>query len=276
MKVRYINLEAATERRSHIEANFRELAPSPWSIVRVPATSSEDPEVACQSGRIRPSEKACFLSHRKAITASLEEPGSSMIVEDDVLFCPSSFDNIDKLEQQHRGEPDIVFTSVLIQEPANLVPQFLLRRQLGKNDQVTLIDLAPYAFVGADAYIVTARGKRALAALFRALTQLDAPYDIQLQAWVKEKKLKALTAFPFLTSLSAHADFSMNGNSSLTSVALNGFRRLLAFDRVPNPVESRDRLMQLVKQGNSAIYDQETDDFAQILRVLLARNVLPG
>ena len=85
MNIYYINLDSAHARRANIEQNLGAFAGRDFEIKRVQAYDTCFVEKNGIHGTIRPAEKACFLSHIKAIKMSCEDPGPSLIVEDDVI-----------------------------------------------------------------------------------------------------------------------------------------------------------------------------------------------
>lgn len=267
MRTYYINLDAAADRREFLENNFRQCASAGAELVRVPAVSVSDIEHQGVPGRLRASEKACLLSHRKALAASLEDPGHSLIVEDDALFGPRTFSLLATLPALDDETLDIVYPSVLIGDPVSVIRQFYTRRtQIDKRETCT-IPLENHIFSGADSYVVRRGAKQKLLRLLDDSSSYDVPYDLLLQRWIRGRKLRAVAVFPFLTSLSPKADASTNGNGNLRWLASNCLRRLMSLDRDHYPGNA----MEVMKEVDAAIDDPEADDIARILRVLLSR-----
>lgn len=272
MDAYYINLNAASDRRVSLETNFREFAPPAWKLTRVQAIETGEIEKRNLQGRIRTSEIACLLSHRKAIATSLLENDHSYIVEDDALFGPSTFDQIGKLAVLNDNSVDLVFTSALLPDLNALNQLFLLRRSLLEKKEVCLFDLSKVAFAAADAYIVRKDSKVKLLNLLDRIASYDLPYDLLLRSWIHQKLLTAVLVFPCISSLSALADASNNGNAHPTWFAWNSLRRLLALDAGHYPGDP----MGFLQGVDPNYYDKETDEFTRVLRVLLARNLVKG
>ena len=82
--VPYINLDTAVERRKAIEKSFQDTLPHEWTLNRFSAISAGDIENV--PGSISLAEKACFYSHRKIFSSTLENEDNEMILEDDCGF----------------------------------------------------------------------------------------------------------------------------------------------------------------------------------------------
>jgi GR25 family glycosyltransferase involved in LPS biosynthesis len=272
MKTYYINLDAAPDRRDALESNFRQFAPPDWRLVRAAAVGADEVRERNLQGRIRPSEIACLLSHRKAVAASLTDDDHAYVVEDDALFGPSTFPELSRLTVLNDQNVDLVFTSALLPDLGALNQLFLLRRSLLDRRQVCLFDLSKVAFAAADAYIVKKEAKSKLLGLLDTVEAYDVPYDLLLRAWIHQKRLTAVLVFPCITSLSPLADSSNNGNAHPTWFAWNCLRRLLALDAQHYPGDP----MNFLDRVDPNHYDQETDRYAQAMRVLLARNLVIG
>jgi len=273
MQTLFINLDAATQRRAALEKNFRDLAPATWRLTRVQALEAERVVERGFHGSLRPSEKACLLSHERALSASLADPDPCLIVEDDALFGPNTFRQIDQLAVLRDEGIDLVYTSALIGDWVSIINQFLMRRTLSPKGEVCLLPLKGVVFSGADAYIVRNRAKARLLGLLRSLPSYDVPYDLLLQKWVRQGTLNAVVVFPFLTSLSPSADDSANGNAQIRWVAAaNCFRRMMAYDADHYPGD----IMAGLSRVDPSVYDAQTDNLAQVLRVFLARSNASG
>ena len=77
MKVFYINLDCATERRANLERSFINCANANWQLSRYKAIDAS--ECAAVSGPITAAEKACFLSHA-AVIASAEGASENFLI----------------------------------------------------------------------------------------------------------------------------------------------------------------------------------------------------
>jgi GR25 family glycosyltransferase involved in LPS biosynthesis len=272
MHTYFINLAGATDRRSYLEENFRSWAPASAKLTRIDAVDSQFVESSGLSGRIRSSEIACLLSHRKAIAASLEESQHSLIVEDDALFGPSTFEKLPTIPQLQDDSIDLVFLSAMLGDLASLVGHVLMRRVLLKDGRIATVDLASIAFSGADAYIVKRQSKDKLLTLIDQVKVYDTPYDLLLRNWVHSRALRAVLVFPFLTMLSPMADASTNGNANETMSTYIALRRLLAMDSQHYPGD----IMASIDRIDPSFYDEESSDLAKAFRCLLSRKFVFG
>jgi GR25 family glycosyltransferase involved in LPS biosynthesis len=259
----YINLDSASQRRAHIEADFAAAAPANWRLLRVAATTAD--EAKNTAGSRRDAEKACWLSHRRAIAERLADDEPVMIVEDDTCFSPRAFGLIDALLQAS-GEWDLLFTDVIV---AELSDQARLMRdwsRLSIENRFRLLDLARTAFAGANAYVVRGGAKRHLLEALDRQPALDLPYDIQLARLIHSGVLRANAIFPFVTTLSAFADrSSIQAGQAARDVTINAFRRLMYVDRDLAALRSQiDRLPPC------------EDEAAELFGQLTARVVSPG
>ena len=105
MKCFVINLERATERRTHCENLF---AQSQLELVLVPAVDGKTlnepfPNYSdrgyrlCHGKRTNPNQVACYLSHLKAMSMLVETGDDyGIIMEDDVQFGPDLSDIVEK------------------------------------------------------------------------------------------------------------------------------------------------------------------------------------
>jgi len=272
MNTYYINLAEATERRAYLEGNFRQFAPRDWSLTRIPAVDAATVQAHRIPGAIRPSEIACLLSHRNAIAASLADPDNSLIVEDDALFGPSTFEHLVKLEVLRDPKCDLIFLSTMICDLGFVLKQIFLRRTLLAEGKTAAFDMSTIGFAGADAYIVKREAKQKVLDLLNGLKSIDLPYDLLLRHWVHGKQLTAALVFPCLTTLSPMAENSTNGNGNTTWHTLNALRRLQSYDAKDFP----GNIMASIDLIEPDFYDVEAEQFSKVLRVLMSRKFVFG
>src|SRR5512137_1677464 len=86
----YINLEREKERRVNIEKNLEQWSTPDFAVRRIAAIDGRESAGIQVPGKIRDTEKACFLSHKKALEASLGDDQDALILEDDAVFGPST------------------------------------------------------------------------------------------------------------------------------------------------------------------------------------------
>jgi GR25 family glycosyltransferase involved in LPS biosynthesis len=220
-------------------------------------------------GKIRDSEKACILSHRCAIDLARGDGGHSLIVEDDVRFGPSTFRLLGKLGSL-LDNFDVVFTDLVLGSIHDMIRFFFLRRELVSRADFQLLDLNGILFSGATAYVVNARSKEKILALIDTLPSCELPYDLQLRYWINAGHLKAGFTFPFLTTLSSHADRSgiQLANFQTEEAAQNAYRRLMWLDFE----QTRDNPLEFLDRVDASYFDAQSLCFAQILSVMLSPN----
>ncbi|MDR0379231.1 MAG: hypothetical protein LBI62_04690 [Candidatus Accumulibacter sp.] len=271
MDTYYINLESAKARRHSIEESFRQYGDKNGRLHRVEAVDAARVVADAVPGKISDAEKACFLSHRRAIDRSRRDGTHSLIVEDDTQFGPSTFGMLDRLGDA-LDTFDIVFTDIDFCDLNYMFQFFLLRRELSRDGTFRLLDLGEIPFFGAAAYIVNARSKEKILGLIDGLSSVEFPYDIQLRNWVEAEHLKAGFTFPFLTTLSSHSDHSATRSADYQAkeVALNAYRRLVWMDSG----QTRESLMESLNRFDASHFDVPSLLFGQILSMALSANLV--
>lgn len=231
MKCLYINLDESAARRAALEANVRALAPDGWTLARIPALGPG--EGAVLAGARSDAEKACLLSHRAALTASLDEDGPVLIVEDDTWFGVRSFEVIGRMAAAPDADWDLLFTDLTLLDAGHRAQFARQWKRLAAAGQYLLADLAKLPFAATSGYVVRGDAKQRLAEALAALPTVDLPYDIQLYEFIRSGRFRARVAFPFLTTLAPEADASMIQPERwrLHNDTLNAFRRLMFVER---------------------------------------------
>ncbi len=271
MRAFYINLEDQLERRQFVEHNFVSNAYSNWTLQRIPAVGTSFIRENNIGGQLRESEMACFFSHMLAIEQSLQHDGHIMVLEDDVLFGPSSCRLIENSLQRLSDKPwDILYTDVGVTKLHSMQDLFCSRNDLVARSDFTLLDLSQLIFVGATAYIINAHAKEKVLNMLRAITQFNIPYDLKLRHWIWTGQLEGFAIYPFATSLSRFAENSQiqPADTQITDAALNAFRRLVWVDAE----RSSDDPLESIKRIPSSYYDSSSQDFIKILAVMLSAN----
>lgn len=219
----YINLDRATERRGYMEAHFAELAPPGVTLTRTPAIDAS--EAASAPGGASATEKACFLSHLKAIRELHDGRSHLLVLEDDVILSPAAF----TAPLQAAGNWDLLLLDAAIGD-IRLWPALEARRQAA-GGAIGFLDLSAMQFASAAAYVVNGTSKEHVLAAF-ATTPMNAPYDITMRALVHAGRLRACLAFPFVSSIAAFSDKTSQIRTPTPVDELsNAFRRRI-FDGV--------------------------------------------
>jgi GR25 family glycosyltransferase involved in LPS biosynthesis len=268
MKCLYINLDEQVARRTALEANFNhcmdalgEPAKQDWQLERVPAVDMPWVEAMAVPGRITLREKACFLSHRQALASQLESGDHAWVMEDDTVLSPNTFSvlgqSLDTLPQNW----DILFTDVCIYEAPAMLRMMALRNQFEHSRTIQCLDLRDWPFAAASSYIVNKKSKQKVLDLLSASSELDLQIDLLFRALCHQGALQAQMYFPFITSLSDHAEYSQIqlADNSLTGLTWNTLRRLMWVDR---SIEACTPALQTIQ---SQVLDDEAMAYATIL-----------
>jgi GR25 family glycosyltransferase involved in LPS biosynthesis len=273
VNIYYINLDAATERRTSIEANLREFAGSEHQIHRVPAYDQAFVQTHNISGSLRATQKACILSHIKAIELSLNDAGPSLILEDDAIFGAHTASLLTQLANAF-DERDIVFTDLCIPIASSMMRLYSLYRKF--KQQVAIFNTQDFEFAGATAYTVNARSKEKLLDFFRSQKTLDLPYDIVLKMLIHNGTLTSGFVFPFITSVSPHSDVSQIPATSEEKIPLlwTAFRKLVFLESstfFPHLQEEIEALSSVPADRNALAFSAlckllASDEFVPVLR----------
>jgi Glycosyltransferase family 25 (LPS biosynthesis protein) len=260
----YINLAAAKHRRDSVEASFAAAKTGDWSLRRFEALGPA--EVATLAGGLTSAEKACFASHRAALSEHLEGDDPVMIIEDDAVFSPQAFGALDNL-LTHGGDLDLIFTDAALCD-FNLMVHLAARRDaMVARGEFVPVDLFGRSFFGATAYAVRGASKGRIHAALAAAVELDRPFDLYLRDLIRTGQFKAAVAFPFLTTVSPDADGSQiqAENTAVFDTTLNAFRRLMYV--------ARDLDQCRADAGRLAAH---TDEAARMIGAVFATIVSPA
>jgi len=274
MKLVYINLEAQAERKAALEDSFARCCQVPdWKLQRFSAVDSAYVAANRIPGTISSGAKGCFLSHQHILRANLGDEEDIFMLEDDALFSPKTFLYLPQiLESLRERDWDILFTDTLILEIPAMISLINMRRQLMPANEVTMFDLAGLVFAGSTAYVVNGRSKRKLSGLLDVVTEHNAPYDLFLRKVIHDGGLKAYACFPFLTSVSEHANASQiqTEDGQVSLVLWNTFRRMIWIDR------SLDENRELLQAIEARTVDDETQMFGSILMAMASPGYKPN
>jgi GR25 family glycosyltransferase involved in LPS biosynthesis len=266
----FINLRVATERRKTVERNISESRfPPAWKFRRLEACDADHVMREAVPGKIRNSEKGCFLSHIKALKLAGDNPAHVLIAEDDTLFSTKTTAAIQSgLDSLRSKSWDILFTDMAVPMAPDMVHFFLLRRELRAASRQILVDLKQIVFAGSTCYIVNGAAKPKLRALFSATSSFDRPYDLYLRDLIWKGELQAYCIFPYATSLAATADTTQNHldmqEIQIRNLTWNCFRRLMWIGADPEEVATS------LANISTAMNDRQTSVFAKLLETALA------
>lgn len=228
MRIHYINLDGALERRAALEANVAAVAPGA-ELVRFPAVTAE--EAAGTPGPLTPNEKGCFRSHRELLAS--RDPGETILVlEDDARVSRLALPALNTTLAATGDAWDVIFTDVAIGD-CDLMAELIRRRRKARAGQFGLLDLRPLHFSGTTAYAVRGGFREELNRLLARYAELNTPYDLAMRALIQEGAVRGACLFPFVTTL---ADIAVDSQVQTSAKAvkdlpLNLFRRLMWVDR---------------------------------------------
>jgi GR25 family glycosyltransferase involved in LPS biosynthesis len=270
MKCTYINLDNAAARKTQIEESFAAHRGPDWELTRFPAIDTRFVEQQQIKGRIRPAEKACFLSHRAVIESNVGASAPVFVLEDDAIFGGATHPTIDNfLGISDSYNWDIIFTDLCVTQLGTMAELIKLRHQLTEIDQVRLLDVTGFVFAGATAYIVNHKSIGKLAALLGAEKELNVPYDLVLRKYIYEKKLKGLVFFPFITSISEESEVSQIQQEASADMIWNAFRKLVWTDR------NLGKVSEAVKNIDRDLCDEESRLLGGIFAGLVSKSFVP-
>lgn len=201
MDVFYINLASQQDRRQAVERDFAAGDTARWRLTRIEAVTAA---VAAQTpGAARDGEKACLLSHARALEESLRVDGHVLIAEDDIRFGRHTAAAVEEalaIIPDHAW--DILFTDVILPGFDRMFQLFRLRQDYDANGHAGLLDLGDMNFAGSIGYIVNRNARHKLLAAIAQNRPIDAPYDVWLKQLVHGGVLRAFVTFPFATTQS--------------------------------------------------------------------------
>jgi GR25 family glycosyltransferase involved in LPS biosynthesis len=262
----YINLDRAAERRTSLERSFRNRMGNDWKLHRFPALDGDDVRRSRIAGRLGDAEKACFLSHKQVIKRSLGNNEPILVLEDDAVFGSRTRQELEQLVR--RRDPaawDVVFTDFIVPDIASMAGLLKLRQQLTQAGNIKVLDLSTLPFAGSTAYLVNGRSKARLVSLLESATTLDVPYDLFLREQIYAKKLVAGGFFPFITSLSSHAEESAVQSAGKTAILVwNAFRKLAWIDR---DLEREKPLLETIAK---TLCDEEGTAFGTLFAAMVS------
>ena len=264
----YINLDDASERRTFLEENLKKHVSSNFKYIRVPAVNASYVANNKIAGSIRDGEKACFVSHIKAIELSLNEPGYALILEDDALLGCETTNIISNILSNMSSDIDLLFTDLCVSNLHSMISLFDLRRESIRNREFKLVSTKEISFAGSTAYILNETSKRKLLNMLKAVQSLDRPYDLVLKIWIKNGLVSSSFIFPFVTTLSEYASTTQLQTESdrMKNMVWNAFRRLMFME----PDRSGLKYLSEIESLPAEFYDRDATDFSAILKVIFS------
>lgn len=271
MHCHYINLEHATERKMALMRSFETHLRPPWTLSRFSAIDHSIVQARGVQGRIKSGEKGCFLSHMEVMALNQNATEPYMIVEDDVLWGPSTQVTMEKVMHALKGMTwDIVFTDVCIPTMETEVELFHLKRRLAPESSMLLLNLGEMMFAGSTAYVVNHQSTAKILSLLQAQPSLDLPYDLYLRQLFRQGALQGYCVFPFATSLSGESESSqVQAAGHVADLVWNTFRKMIWQDA------TRDQYLDGLKAIQANVLDDRSQDFGLLLSAYLSERFVP-
>ena len=269
MEYSFINLDSCVERKRFVESNFSSAANKQKNITRIDAVDTAYIATHKVAGILRDNEKACYLSHCKAIEASITHNDHVFIAEDDVLFCERSTQVTETVINSIKSSAwDVIYTDICFPHLDIMLDLFVRRRVFDQDSKIHLINLVNKRFTGATAYIINKASKQKVLDLLRT-NSIDTPIDLALRQLFHAKKIKGHALFPFTTSLSMYAENSQiqAEDDLVPDFLFNAFRRLVWLGR------DIDTALATVDKIDPSIYQPDSDAFCVLLRGLFSEKI---
>jgi GR25 family glycosyltransferase involved in LPS biosynthesis len=263
-----INLATQPARKAHLEANFAEYM-GQLPLHRIEAVTAA--ECATVPGRLRPGEKGCLRSHIVALEQAMQHEGPALIIEDDVMFGPSSLNLLlSGLVHLNGTDWDLLYTDLCIPNIPTMLKLYKYYQDYRRDGALTMFDPTPFSFATSAAYVVSAAGKARLLGKLRALDELNVPYDLLLRHWVHEGQLGAQAIIPFVTTLSPLGDDSdiQALDKEATDIAWIAFRRLIWVDAHKGLIDPTAALSRVPP----SYVDDSAAHFGEVLKLMLSAN----
>jgi GR25 family glycosyltransferase involved in LPS biosynthesis len=264
MQCCYINLDQAVQRRVDIEASFNRAARPGWRLERFSALDTAWVDAHAVAGSRSRAEKACFLSHRAVIQAHAGKARNLLVLEDDATFGIATCEIVDGFLEQNAGaEWDLLFLDICASQIEDMLTLYFNREKFMRQRTVIPLDLRNIPFFGTNAYIVNANAFEKVLACIDSGMPIDSEYDIFLAKRVREGSLKAAVLFPFLTTLSQHANASQIQRQSVDTINLarNLFRNMMWVESNPASFSAGMQVLDQAVAGSG---------HEQLARILIA------
>lgn len=268
MDIYYINLDESTERRVAIEKNLRQTETSKFSLHRVSAFDRNYVNQQGILGSIRDTEKACFLSHIKAIEMSVQKNGYALIIEDDIYLGNKSLSKLIDLIDSLTFEVDLLFAEICVSSLQSMFQLYSLKQQYSKIRTVQILKTSLFDFAGATAYVLNQNSKLKLLNYLKKISIFNSPYDLVLKKLIIENAISSGFTFPFVATLNSH---SLNTGiqlpaDELPNVVYHAFRKLMYLEE-----DSVGRASEDLQRINKDFYSQEDLIFGQIISTLMSK-----
>jgi len=268
LNIYYINLDSAIERRIALEKNLNQIRASGITINRIHAFDANYIQQHQVPGSIRSTEKACFLSHIKAIEMSLLQPGPALIIEDDISLGSQSISQIQALIDKVGLSIDLLFAEICISSLPSMFQLYMLKRELLRENKIEVLQTQLFDFAGATAYILNHQSKSKLLKMMQKIKSFDLPYDLVLKQLILNGTISSGFIFPFvatLTSNSLNTDIQLAADE-LPNVVYHSFRKLMYLDAQENMVNYLNDLEKIPHN----FYSQEDLVFGKIVSTIMS------
>lgn len=269
MKCFYINLNKETNRRSEIEKNFLDNKSHEWSLTRFSAIDTDFVKKNKIQGKLKDSEKACFLSHKFVVKENIKSQSPIFILEDDTIFGKNTCKILDNFfKKSNNFDWDILFTDIIVPQPTQMIELAIMRNELSKKKTIEFINLTKFNFAGTMGYIINSKSIEKFFNLLEINGLLNIPYDLFLRKLIFENKLKGFVTFPFITSMSKEGYLSQIQEKSSADLVWHAFRQMIWLERDIKNVEP------ILKKIEDEICDENSKQLSTIISACISKNFI--
>lgn len=227
----FINLDRSTDRRQDLENHLLEINLA-GQYQRFAAVDGS--RLAHVSQQFKPGEVGCYKSHLDLIS-SLDGSYHAHIMEDDARLSPKFASIVQSIPDDVIDRFDIIFIDTFVPFDLKLIQKLLLiQEELKKSGdtRIKLLDAKNFYFAGTRSYFV---GSKSIAKMKNLLAlgynngAIHAPIDLSIRSFIRQGKLKAAVAFPFLSGVKIYHTTTItdraydNDSITLHSLLINSF-----------------------------------------------------
>jgi GR25 family glycosyltransferase involved in LPS biosynthesis len=272
----YINLDRDAERRREVE---RQLAA--WNLQPFYHRHPGSPGNALnlRAPALKPGAVGCFTSHYLLLQSLKHASTHVHVVEDDVLFGPTTGMVIESLARNGDLDKwDMVYTDVWVPPDLQYIRELsALYRQcaalnpegtLKKLERFAMLDLKGRVFASTVSYVVSRRSLAKVAAILAEAVQgeLPMPIDLYYRRQIHQGRISAACIFPFVTSVNIRHNLSSN----ITDTADRNLQRsILATTMLRNLFFLHCEPQQLLKLGAEYLRVDSLDARDQVIADIL-------
>jgi GR25 family glycosyltransferase involved in LPS biosynthesis len=216
----YINLDRNSDRKQELERQLAAYNLAPF-YKRHPASLGNTLNLRAPS--LKPGAVGCFISHHLLLQSLKNTSTHVHVVEDDVVFGPTTGLVIDSMARNGDLEKwDMLYTEVGVPPDVHHIRELsALYRQcatlnpdgtLKKVERFTLLNLSRRVFASTVSYVVNKNSLNKIAAILAEAVQgeLSLPIDLFYRRQIHQGRISAACIFPFVTSVNIRENLVSN------------------------------------------------------------------